>query len=319
MTEPKVLISILNWNSPENTYETVKSVILSEYKNYEIILLDNHSSDHSTVFFSKSFPDIQLIQLKKNMGYAGAHKVSAQIAKEKKYDLLWILNNDVEVFPSALKELVNAYMRNGEVILGSIALALDRCTINFGGGLEMLDQHTADEKSGYNVYANKNITEVEMNERFISGVEGSSFLIPVNIIKKYGFINTRYFLYGEETEYCYRLRKKYNVQTSIVPASRVIHHSGQSFKNEKLKWVRAYYLTRNNNIVLNKYLRENKILEMSLRRIPHYLKYFLKHFLLNFHKEKDFNYWFKYYTELGNLHSLLRITGKYLSPEKFLN
>jgi GT2 family glycosyltransferase len=317
--EPKVLISILNWNSPIYTSKTVKSVLLSEYNNYKILLLDNHSSDNSVSILRNLFPDIQLIQMKTNLGYAGAHKVSAGISKEEKYELLWILNNDVEVFPSSLKELVNAYERNRESLLGSVALESDGITIDFGGGLEMLDKFTTDEKSGYNIFAGKKNDEVEMKERFISGVQGCSFLIPVNIIKKYGFINTSYFLYGEETEYCYRLRKNYKIQSIIVPASRVIHHEGQSFKSEKLKWVRAYYSTRNNNMVLKNYLKEYKIVAMSARRLPHYFKYFFKHYFLTPNRKKNFNYWLNYYTELGNFHSFVKLKGKYLKPENFLS
>ena len=320
MKEPSVLISILNWNAPENTIQTVRSVLLSAYDNYKIVLLDNHSTDNSESLLREAFPQIQLLKMRSNLGYAGAHKEASGIAVKENYELLWILNNDVEVYPDSLKELVNAYKRNGASLLGSVSLDPDGTTISFAGGLEVDEYNKTHGKSGYNIFAGKKIDEVELQERPVSGVEGSSFLIPVSVIKKNGFMDTRFFLYGEETDYCYRLREKFNVPTIVVPSSKVIHHGGGSFrKNEKLKWVRIYYTTRNGNLVHKKYQKENKIIEMSAKRIPYYFRYFFKHYFIIPASKKDTDYWFTYYQELGNLHSMLRIKGKYLNPEKFQN
>jgi GT2 family glycosyltransferase len=319
-SNPKVLISILNWNAPESTCKTVASVLLSEYTNYSIVLLDNNSSDNSVSILKEAFPELQLIKTRTNLGYAGAHKIAAKMAMKNGFDLLWILNNDVEVYSDSLQQLVCAYHRNGESLLGSVTLNTDELTINFGGGLEMLNEHECDETRGYNIFAGKRIDEIKMNERPVSGIQGSSFLLPLSVIKKFGFMSTRFFLYGEETEYCYHLRKKYNIQTILVPASRVVHHGGVSFKkNEKLQFIRAYYATRNGNLVHKKYQKENEIVEMNFRKLPYYIKYFVRHFFITDEKDKDFNYWIHYYTELGNFHSLLRIKGKYLAPEKLLD
>lgn len=319
MPNPKVLISILNWNAPEITAKTIQSVLLSDYDNYKIVLLDNNSADNSVEILSNSFKDIQLIMNKKNLGYAGAHKIAAKLAMKENFDLLWILNNDMEVFSNTLNELVESHKKNEKALLGSISLECDNKTIHFGGGLEMKKNGQTDNKSGYNIFSGKNIDTVELLERPVSGLQGCSILIPINTIKKYGFMNTRFFLYGEETEYCYRLRIRYNIQSIIVPKSKVIHHDGQSFKNEKLKLLRAYYATRNNNIVHKQYDKENQIPAMSVWRLPHYCKYFFSHYLLKKNKKKDFQYWLNYYAELANLHSFLRIKGKYLKPENFLN
>ncbi len=320
MATPKVLISILNWNAPANTIRTVQSVLLSEYDNYKILLLDNNSADDSVAVLKSSFPDIELIKTKTNLGYAGAHKIAAKIAVKENYDLLWILNNDVEVLVDSLGELVNAYARHGEAIFGSVILESDGVTINFGGGLEMSDEKAVNAGQAYNIFAGKNINEVQLKERPVSGAHGSSILIPVGVIKKYGFINTRFFLYGEETEYSYRLRKNFNVQTILVPASHIIHHGGGSFKsNEELNWIRAYYTTRNNNLVHHTYGNKNPEMQVTYKTLIKYIRYFGNHFFRVPKRNKDHKYWLKYYTELGNFHSMLRLKGKYMAPEKFIN
>lgn len=320
MKSPKVLISILNWNAPINTVKTVQSVLLSDYKDYSIILLDNNSTDNSETILKDSFRDLSFIKMKSNLGYAGAHKVAAKIAIKENYDLLWILNNDVEVYTSSLSELVNAYERNGDGLFGSVSIKSDGATIDFAGGLEIGNNNLIDGNSGYNILGGKRIDEVEILERQVSGLQGSSFLMPVNIILKYGFMDTRFFLYGEETDYCYRLRKKYNIPSFIVPTSRVIHIGGGSFvKNKKLQWIRIYYLTRNGNLVHNKYQKDIETAGMGIKKLPHYFRYFFRHFFLTSTMQKNFDYWNNYYEELGNLHSFLRIKGKCLDPEKLLD
>lgn len=320
MKSPKVLISILNWNAPINTVQTVKSVLLSAYDNYTILILDNHSTDNSESLLRDAFPGIRFIKMKSNLGYAGAHKVAANIAIKENYELLWILNNDVEVFPSSLFELVNAYKRNEDSLLGSVSINSDGKTINFAGGLEITDDNSIDGNSEYNTFSGKRIDEVEILERQVSGLQGSSFLIPINIIIKFGFMDTRFFLYGEETDYCYRLRSRFNIASFIVPSSRVIHYGGGSFiQNEKLQWIRIYYSTRNGNLVHNKYQKDIEIDGMRIKKLPHYCSYFFRHFFLTPKKQKGFDYWNNYYEELGNLHSFLRIRGKCLDPAKLLS
>ncbi|MEO5984835.1 MAG: glycosyltransferase family 2 protein, partial [Ferruginibacter sp.] len=281
--------------------------------------LDNSSSDDSVSELKAAYPDLKLITTHSNLGYAGAHKLAAKLAVKDGFDLLWILNNDVEVLTNSLTELVNAYQENGDGLFGSVSLETDKMTISFAGGLEVLDDNRTEGHSGYNVFAGKNIHETELNERPVSGLEGASFMIPVNVILKYGFMDTRYFMYGEETAYCYRLRNEFNIQSILVPLSLIIHRNGGSFqKSEKLQWVRSYYTTRNGNLVHKQYQKDLEITDMSFKKIMHYSKFFLKHFFFIAKDKMDFAYWNKYYKVLGGFHSMLRLKGKYLKPENFL-
>jgi GT2 family glycosyltransferase len=318
MREPKVLISILNWNNWKSTVETVNSVLLSDYSNYAILLLDNHSPDDSVSKMKEHFPGITVKALKKNLGYAGGHKKAAMYALENKFDLLWILNNDVQVFPYTLKELVLACQRNGNALLGSMSLEADGETIHFGGGAELVDNFTIDEKLNYNQYNGKKCNAVLVKERAVSDIEGASFVIPVSIIQRFGFMDTRFFLYGEETDYCYTLRRKYNIQSVIVPAACVIHRASASFNlYPNLKYIKAYYFTRNTNLLHYKYLKQSPI--EGNGGVLHYLKFFFKHYFVIASKNKNPNYWLLYYQKLGAFHALLRIKLKYLEPNNFIN
>ena len=67
-TKPKIIIITLNWNRKEDTIECINSLLELDYPNYEIVVVDNGSTDGSAESFRKTFPDITLIENKKNLG-----------------------------------------------------------------------------------------------------------------------------------------------------------------------------------------------------------------------------------------------------------
>lgn len=318
ISEPKILISILNWNNAKDTIVAIKSVLDLDYKNFEVIIIDNASTDNSIKVIGRNFPNINLVQTKSNLGYAGGHKISAKYAIENGFVALWILNNDVIVKKDSLSELVLAYQKYEKAIFGSITLGSDKKTINYGGGAEMIDKKTIDRESGYNKFGGLDFesNKVKLKTRIISDLNGASIFIPTDIIKKYGFISTRWFLYGEETDYCHYLRYKHEISSFVVPKSIVIHSGSATLnKNHRLTLVKDYYFTRNINILYKKYFPNYKI--TGFGNYGHLLKFFTFHYL-KWKKKRTDDYWKAYYTKLGQFHSLIRLRGKYVKPEKFL-
>src|SRR5688500_18243960 len=106
MKDYKVLISILNWNNSTSTIEAVNSVLSSTYSNYKIIVSDNNSQDGSVDKLILGLPHIEVWGFEKNLGYTGAHKKVADFALKNNFDLLWILNNDVKVYPFTLSKFI---------------------------------------------------------------------------------------------------------------------------------------------------------------------------------------------------------------------
>ena len=317
MAGPKVLISILNWNAPANTIAVAKSVLGSNYKDYTILIIDNNSIDHSTKEIRDALPSIHLMSLSKNIGYAGAHKKAAMIAKKENYDMMWILNNDVKVFPNTLGELVNAYNRTPNSILGSIAVDKDGETIQFAGGTE-IDAHNNENRAYYNFFAGKKLSETNMKERPVSDLGGASILLPVALIKKYGFIDTKYFLYGEETDYSYYLRRKFGIPSIIVPNSVIIHAGSASFNiSPRLEYIKIYYRSRNIYYIYKKYFKDYEFTDVL--RLKALIRFFIRHFIKKFSPEKNKDYLMKYYRNLGHLHGKIKWMGKYLEPNDFID
>ena len=91
---PLVSIIVLNYNAGELLLNCINSLKKSTYQNIEIIVVDNISSDNSQIKCKKIFPDIKLIQNRKNLGYCGGNNVGIKQAKGK---FIVILNPDTIV------------------------------------------------------------------------------------------------------------------------------------------------------------------------------------------------------------------------------
>src|SRR3989338_4844277 len=102
MKEPKVSIVIVNYNGKDLTLNLLKSISKLNYKNYEIILVDNASTDGTQEIMKNIFKNVKLVENKKNLGYSGTNS-SIKYCKGK---YILFLNNDMELDKNCLSELI---------------------------------------------------------------------------------------------------------------------------------------------------------------------------------------------------------------------
>ncbi|MBN1565282.1 MAG: glycosyltransferase family 2 protein [Anaerolineae bacterium] len=250
MTNPNVVISILNWNGAAKTIACLESVRALDYDNYTVIVVDNASRDDSVTQIRAAFPDVELLQAETNLGFASGHRFALDHVLAYHHDaaLFWVLNNDATVRPDTLTALVAAYERHGDAIYGSVNLHADGdLRVQFGGGWEV----DAAGQPAFRVY---NVTRgmaydrylAEQKERIVVDVTGSSLMVPLAVIRQHGFFDEAFFFYAEETDYCLRMGKR-GVPSIIVPESAIVHEGAGSFtaQSSDLDWVRLYYRRRN--------------------------------------------------------------------------
>src|SRR4030042_2886168 len=99
----KISIIIVNWNTKKYTTSCLKSIYQNCSLKYEIIVIDNDSSDNSVPYLKKYFSKIKLIQNKKNSGYAKANNQGIKLAKN---EIMVILNPDTQIKKNTLEDLV---------------------------------------------------------------------------------------------------------------------------------------------------------------------------------------------------------------------
>lgn len=128
-----ISIVILNWDGLEFLMKCIPSVIkaVGVYgNNYEVTVVDNGSSDDSISYLKENFPQIRLISLKENFGFAKAMNIGI---KESKNDIVISLNNDIIVDENFISPLVGHFSKNGDIFAVAIKMLLwDRKTLCHG-------------------------------------------------------------------------------------------------------------------------------------------------------------------------------------------
>lgn len=312
---PSVLIVVLNWMKYEDTIACVNSLQKLTYSNYTICIIDNGSINQSAQVLQETFPHELFIQSPINNGYAAGNTLGVEYALTHNFDAVWILNNDCTVRPNSLSELVAAYHRHGDALYSNTTLMSENPdVIHYAGTYEINEPLQPDKYPTYDklkgkLYDEFKDTLVEKPAR----IYGHSMLIPIEIIRKYGFMDTKYFLFYEETDYTRSLHAQ-GVISYFVPKAIITHVSTSTFKlSSEMKYVGMYYGTRNNVYFDRKFGLDNYKKTLTHKGgMLSICKFFIKHILFRTEKEAD------YYTNLGLLHGLLGIRGKVVKPEKFL-
>ena len=200
----KVFIVLLNYNGYKDTIECVNSLEKIITDNIKIIVVDNKSTDNSIEEIEKNINDkIILLRAEANDGFSAGNNIGIKYALENNADYVLLLNNDTIIEEDFLTPLVSFSNENKDCgcISCRIYYNAERNKIWFDGGdfnpLICRAKHYRfnEEKSDIN----------GINEAgFISGC---CMLIPTEVIKNIGFMDERYFLYVEDTEYSLRIKK----------------------------------------------------------------------------------------------------------------
>ena len=111
---PKELVSIVipNWNGKIYLKDCLEAVRAQTYRNFEVLLIDNASSDSTPEFIREYFPEVQIISLFQNRGFSGAANEGIQRANG---EFIALLNNDAKPDPQWLEELVKAIQTSPDV------------------------------------------------------------------------------------------------------------------------------------------------------------------------------------------------------------
>ena len=297
----KVLISVLNYNNFEATKKCVLSILNCSLKKIEVYIVDNNSSDNSYQKLKDYFKNFIIVKSISNNGYAAGHKIAVNYAIDNEFDFIWVLNNDLTVRKKTLQKLLSAYDSFGTGIYGSISLKSEKPDIvNFGGG----NTDDITKSFDYNAYEDFTLDDYlkKTQLRKVQSVEGSSMLIPLEVIKSHGFMKEDFFMYGEETDYCYRL-KKCGVPSFVVPESLVVHKGAESLRNNKSL---EHYYRRRNMLRFEKDHYGLSVLKNIHRRVGIFklFIFFIKSII--FRTQKNYTY----YLNLANFHALINNYGK---------
>lgn len=236
---PKVSIMILNWNGKEDTIECLESLGQVDYPNYEIVLVDNGSTDGSVEYFRDKYPAVEIIENEDNLGFAEGNNVGIKKVVERGTDYILLQNNDTIVDPHFLKELVRVIESDTDIgVVGpTIFHYNERKKIQAAGAKVFWYIGRACHLGKNKVYDKKRnkIKEVDY-------ITGCSLLARSELFDKIGYLNKDYFAYWEETDWCVRARKG-GYKILYVPEAKIWHKGGST--SGKISGFCEYHITRN--------------------------------------------------------------------------
>jgi len=242
-SEPELSIIIVSYNTREMTLACIESVKSETQTPFEVIVIDNASSDGSAEAIAQSHPDITLIPEKINHGFGPAHTVALKHARAP-----WILllNPDTVVLDAALDKLLafakaepQAKIWGGRTLFGDRTLNPASCFAKMTlwsvfcrvTGLNGLFRKSELFNSEYyGAWPRDQAREVDI-------VSGCMFLIRRELWDELGGFDPAFTMYGEEVDLCLRAHKL-GARPMITPDATIIHYGGASERVRSDKLVR---------------------------------------------------------------------------------
>jgi hypothetical protein len=225
---PKVFIVVLNYNGGELIENCLKSLQEVEYSNLHILVVDNNSSDDSVVMIEEKFPKLKIIKNKKNSGFAEGNNVGIKFALKNEADYVLLLNQDTEVEPNFLSELIKEGEKDPKLgLLSPLIFWKKTEKVWFSGG----------KISWWNMKTFHKFDLIEGDDLETSFLTGCSLLIKKAVLEKIGLLDDDFFLYWEDVDYSVRA-KKAGFKIQVVSKSIIYHFEASSELNKnKVYWL----------------------------------------------------------------------------------
>lgn len=241
----KIAVIILNYKVREKTLKCIKSIRSSFYQNIEIVVVDNNSGDDIAKDL-ENINDVIFIQNDQNTGYTGGNNLGIRKALDIGADYLFILNSDAWVEKNTIASLVSIAEKDRADIVGPKILFADKKTIWYAGGIldlaNVLGKHRGVDEKDNGQYNKEEETDY---------VTGAALFVHKKVFEKIGLFDEDYFMYMEDSDFCYRARK---VGFKIIynPMAIVYHENAQSAGLGSP--LQDYFLTRNRMLFASKFL-----------------------------------------------------------------
>jgi len=224
-----VSIIIVNWNAKKFLKECIESLLSQSFTDYEIILVDNVSSDDSVSFVTENFPQVKIIQNNDNVGFAEGNNIGIKNSTGK---IIVLFNPDVVADKKWLSILVDTLQSSEKIaaVTGKMYYLGDKygkdavfCTWS------KINPYSAKPT---NFYENEPLAKVDY-------LSGAAMVVKRDVLDKIGLMDSDYFLYFEETDLCARMiRAGYDLM--YIP-SAIVWHAVSPLSNSENK---VYYMER---------------------------------------------------------------------------
>ena len=212
-----VLISILNWNGLADTLACLSSIAPRRGAAWDIVVIDNGSKDDPSAELKMRFPSIECIRWAENKGFTGGQNHGMQLAIDRGYEAVLLLNNDCEISADAINEML-AQLRSAAsmaAVSPLIYCSVERNRPQMVAAWFDWAKHRSVRPS---------IPDAARPDAMPTMVPGTALMLSCKALKKIGLLDNRYFAYYEDNDISARIAK-YGMTASYCQTASVWHSS----------------------------------------------------------------------------------------------
>jgi GT2 family glycosyltransferase len=223
---PLVYIILLSFNGARHLEASLASPLASDYPNFRLLVVDNHSLDHSAPLVRRQFPEVELIENDQNYGFAGGMNIGIHRALAHHADYVLLVNQDTRFDRQCLSRLV----------------AGARTSSRIGLAVPMMFEYGADRLTeGFVNWLEANLGAGAKNPEYLAShpvhdvrdVAGAAMLISRQALEAVGLFDPIYFAYSEESDLCRRLLF-HGFRIVLCPRARFWHKTLVTSLKKKL-------------------------------------------------------------------------------------
>ncbi len=217
--DPLVAIVLLNWNGKNVTLDCLASLRVTRYDRRIIVLVDNGSTDGSVEIIRKEYPEVDLLEMGTNLGFARGANVGMRHALDSGADLLLLLNNDTVVDPDFLRHMVDAIKADSSIglVAPKIYYFEEPNRIWFAGGELSMWTGTL-RHIGIREYDHGQFN----TPREIPHACGCCLLARRSLAEQVGLLDESYYLYTEDADWVMRARRG-GYRVAYEPGAKIWH------------------------------------------------------------------------------------------------
>lgn len=236
-----VSIITVNFNQTDATCALLDSIRRQDWRDLEVIVVDNGSRDNPQRLLEMHYPEVQVLRSEQNLGFAGGNNFGLSAARG---EFIFFVNNDAELTEGCIGRLLDVfskYPRTGMVspLICYFPVKNQSADLIQYAGMTPVHPFTA---------RNRTIGQGEIDEgqyrdiRPSAYAHGAAMMAPRRVIDAVGPMEEDFFLYYEELDWAERIRRA-GFEVWVEPRARVYHH--ESLTMQPLGAMKTYFLTRN--------------------------------------------------------------------------
>jgi len=209
-----------------------------EYLYLDVVVVDNASQDNTISLVSAEYPEVHLISTSENLGYSGGNNTGIQASLEGEADVLFLVNNDTILNPTCISRLVETVDRVPKVgVIGPMVYTWNNWHVisSAGGEIDWIHANAVNVGAG-------EMDSGQYKFRKVDFINGCGIMVTRAAVDQAGVLDSRYFMYWEETDWCQRILRA-GFELYFQPAAKMQHKA--TIHPKDLGPATIYYMTRN--------------------------------------------------------------------------